>query len=262
MSTLNNTRDLKTAATQYFRDFPETENYNISWENMLYLLDMKKNLFILSIVSKQDYKANHIKGSYHAEFGVDLATKLSSLPKNKPVFIYCETGQKSSQAVVLLRILGINAFSIYSGSIYGEILNRPLYFESKENVLTDLLTKFNNESLEFVTAYLKNVIKHDDYIISPNKALSLLDSKEVAFIDIRRSEDYKISHIDNSINIPFGRGMEKHFETLPKKKLVVICYSGQTSGQTIVILNALGHQAVSLEFGMHEQRPGWGYFNS
>ena len=40
------------------------------------------------------------------------------------------------------------------------------------------------------------------------------------------------------------------FSELPSGKLIVACYSGQTAGQTTAVLRMLGHDAVSLHYGM------------
>ena len=42
-----------------------------------------------------------------------------------------------------------------------------------------------------------------------------------------------------------------------EKSYIVACYSGQTAGQTVAVLRALGYDAVSLLFGMNATRPGW-----
>lgn len=40
------------------------------------------------------------------------------------------------------------------------------------------------------------------------------------------------------------------------KRIIVYCYSGQTSGQTVAILRLLGYDAVSLHSGMGVGRTG------
>ena len=61
------------------------------------------------------------------------------------------------------------------------------------------------------------------------------------------------------MNIPFGKGMQEHFSEIPTDKPVVVyCYSGQTSSQTMAILRLLGYEAYSLSGGMgKEGGAGW-----
>ena len=49
---------------------------------------------------------------------------------------------------------------------------------------------------------------------------------------------------------PFGKGMEKHFNTIPKdKKVIVYCYTGQTSAYLAGYLRVIGYDARSLLYG-------------
>ena len=74
-------------------------------------------------------------------------------------------------------------------------------------------------------------------------------------LDIRKVDDYAVSHIEGAVNMPFAKGMQEKFVDLPKdKKIIVTCVSGQTAGQTIAVLRALGYNAISLKFGM---KFGW-----
>lgn len=56
------------------------------------------------------------------------------------------------------------------------------------------------------------------------------------------------------MNIPFGKGMQEYFSEIPTDKPVVVyCYSGQTSSQTMAILRLLGYEAYSLSGGMGKE---------
>ena len=54
--------------------------------------------------------------------------------------------------------------------------------------------------------------------------------------------------------------MQEQFGKLPKdKKIIVYCYSGQTSSQTTAILRLLGYDAYSMSGGVGnaEAKTGW-----
>ena len=73
----------------------------------------------------------------------------------------------------------------------------------------------------------------------------------VVFLSIRKAEDFAKGHIEGAINIPWGKGMQEQFSTLPKdKKIIVYCYTGQTANQTVAGLKLLGYDVVSLKGGM------------
>lgn len=49
---------------------------------------------------------------------------------------------------------------------------------------------------------------------------ALLDAKDetIQFLSVRKAEDYAKGHIEGAINIPFGKGMQESFGTLPTDK--------------------------------------------
>ncbi|SMG33877.1 rhodanese-like domain-containing protein [Dethiosulfovibrio salsuginis] len=69
-------------------------------------------------------------------------------------------------------------------------------------------------------------------------------------LDIRKPEDYAEKHIDGAINVPWVE-VGDYLDDFPKdEKIIVICYTGQTAGQTVALLRLLGFDACSLKGGM------------
>ena len=101
------------AATAYFADFEA--NPMIAPADLFAKMDADEDLFILSIRQQDVYDEGHLKGAYLASWGTDLASKVAMLPTDVPVYVYCYTGQTAGQTVALLRMLGIDAYSIQSG---------------------------------------------------------------------------------------------------------------------------------------------------
>ncbi len=81
------------------------------------------------------------------------------------------------------------------------------------------------------------------------------DSNDPFIIDVRKPEDYALSHVPGAVNI----GVKTLFTAdglaqIPMDKdIVVYCYTGQTSSQVTSALNMLGYKAKSMLFGF----PGW-----
>ncbi len=84
-----------------------------------YLLSNNKNYFLIDIRRKEDYENFHVPGAYNI-FWLDLLNdeNLLILPKNKHIFLICYVGHTSSQAMVILRLLGYQVTSIKFG--YGK----------------------------------------------------------------------------------------------------------------------------------------------
>ncbi|WP_066506764.1 rhodanese-like domain-containing protein [Abyssisolibacter fermentans] len=74
--------------------------------------------------------------------------------------------------------------------------------------------------------------------------------KDLFVLDIRKEEDFKKGHVDGAVNI-FWYDVGECIDVLPKdKKIIVICYSGQSAGQIVSLLKLLGYDACSLKGGM------------
>ncbi len=79
-----------------------------------------KNLnkyFKLAYWSEEKYSKAHIPGSVRYQTRQDLSinSDLNTLPTNKPIVVYCNTGHHAIAIVAYLRLLGYNAKSIMYG---------------------------------------------------------------------------------------------------------------------------------------------------
>lgn len=242
------------AANKYFADF--AANPMIPWADLLAKVDAGETPFILSVRSADDYNKGHVKGAYLAAWGDDLAAKVSYLPKDVPVYVYCYTGQTAGQAVALMRMLGIDAYSVQSGfnAGAGSVPNFDTYLETTPNELPNAGAAFDPFLLGEVVKYFNGIKDNASYKMSLEESLAAVEAKTVTVVDIRRAEDFAAGHIEGAVNIPFGQGMQEQFADLPAGKLLVTCYSGQTAGQTTAVLRMLGHDAVSMHLGM---KLGW-----
>jgi rhodanese-related sulfurtransferase len=79
----------------------------------------KKDFFILDIRKPKDFAEGHIPGAKNI-YWLDLLDEenLEKLPKNKKIILICYLGHTSSQATVLLKLLGYDVASVKFG--YGE----------------------------------------------------------------------------------------------------------------------------------------------
>ncbi len=87
-------------------------------------------------------------------------------------------------------------------------------------------------------------------IIPTEKLLAKMTAGEdMLILDIRKPGDYAKGHLKGSVNVPFGK-LATALPWLPDDKPVyVTCYTGQTAGQTVALLNVAGIQAVSIKYG-------------
>ena len=247
---------VKMAAEGYFANFEG--NPVIQWADLFALIDSGDEPFIVSIRQQADYETAHIDGAYLASWGADLAAKVSMLPTDKKVYIYCYSGQTAGQTVALLRMLGIDAYSVQSGFNYGAMATEgyeAYVATGAAPELPDAGTTLDPDVLAYVQGYFNSVADNKNFQIAPADAKVLIEAGDVTFVDVRKAEDFDAAHVEGAINIPFGQGMD--FSALPMdQQIIVTCYTGQTAGQTVAVMRALGYDAWSLQFGIKGAK-GW-----
>jgi len=248
------------AANAYFANMPE-DFYKIPEKTFVEKVKANEDMFILDIRQPDVYAKEHIKGAVNAPWGTAISDNLDKLPKGKIIMVYCYTGQTAGQTVALLNMAGFDAKSVNLGWDLGI---------SKVEGLKDVTETTVNEFVKVEAVEIKPEIKtaienyftgldavkatnFKNYKISEDDAKKLVDAKDssVAILSVRSAADYAKGHIEGAINIPWAKGMQEKFNTLPKdKKIIVYCYTGQTAGQTVAVLKMLGYDAVSLNGGM------------
>ena len=88
-------------------------------------------------------------------------------------------------------------------------------------------------------------------MITTEDLMKKIDADEdFLILDIRKAEDYDKGHLKGAVNAPWGPAIAKALGWLPDDKPVYVnCYSGQTAGQTVAVLNVAGIQASSIRYG-------------
>ncbi|MBN2746729.1 MAG: rhodanese-like domain-containing protein [Bacteroidales bacterium] len=85
--------------------------------------------YIISIQSKADYDLGHLPGAvwYDAKATLGKGQQLTTLPTDKPILVYCYSGQNAAFTVAYLRMLGYDAQSVLYGA------NGFMHSKLKEN---------------------------------------------------------------------------------------------------------------------------------
>lgn len=69
-------------------------------------------------------------------------------------------------------------------------------------------------------------------------------------LDIRRADDYAAGHVKGAVNAPWGPAIAENLSKLPEDTPIYLyCYSGQTAGQTVALLNVAGFDVNSVRYG-------------
>ena len=101
----------------YLRDTKNDWNYITPLEFYdQYYLSRRNDYVLIDLRKKSEFDKYHVRGAKNI-FWLDLLDdkNLDSLPKDKKIFLICYVGHTSSQAMVLLKLLGYDATSIKFG---------------------------------------------------------------------------------------------------------------------------------------------------
>lgn len=259
-------------AYQYFESFPSDKNV-IASADLFALMDAEEDMFILDIRRPDDYNTSHLKGAVNLSFfTTDISDHLDKIPDDKPVMVYCYTGQTASQVTALLNVAGKMAKNAQSGFNNGISVTEGYekYLETDANPLPDESYPVDEAVQKALSEYFVEKQAQDgtafaNFNLKPEDVKQIIDDEndEYYILSIRSAEDYAKGHISTASNIPYGLGMQEELVKLPTdKKIVVYCYSGQTSSQTTAILRLLGYDAYSMSGGMGNAEKGTGWLGA
>ncbi len=262
---------LQGAIDSHFNNLSANGNDIIHEEEFIDQVKDGEDMLILDIRRAEDYAEGHVEGAVNVPWGPDLAKSLDFMPTDKPVMIYCYTGQTANQANAVFNFAGVDAKSVRFGFNLG--ISKV---EGYEDVITTSESEFSGTTGIEVEPALQDAFEsyfealgdvagtmYASNIISEENLKKIVDAEDdnVHILSICQEKDYNDGHIPGANLISWGDGMQSEFANLPTdKKIVVYCYTGQTAGQTVAGLRVLGYDAVSLKggFGTPANDPqGW-----
>lgn len=141
--------------------------------------------------------------------------------------------RKSVRSVVLLVAFGL--------ALTGHVVPKPTTLAPEANV---------SQVEAAVTRYFAGMPDHQYFINQNEFVTKVLAGEPMLVIDIRQPDAYAKGHIRGAVNLPFGPVLADSLDRLPHDgQVFVYCYSGQSAGQTVMLLNALGVPARSVTYG-------------
>lgn len=82
------------------------------------LLKQRSEIQMLDVRTAGEFASGHIAGARNIDWtGPDFATAVASLDKEKPYFVYCASGRRSSEAVAKMQELGFKRLYNMAGGI-------------------------------------------------------------------------------------------------------------------------------------------------
>ena len=239
-------------------------------------------LFLIDIRGKDDFAKGHIKGATQIDFAQWAAPEnLSKLPKDKKIVVICYTGNTAAQTTAGLRMLGYDAVVLKEGEMgwaqtsdtqpsintlnaaNNPTVTTPSPSQAAPAPPTATFDKPSDADYSTLAAKANAVMSKmpssGDYAFNtigakvlPTKLADPAQASQLFVVDLRSADDYNKGHIDGAVNIPFtSLAVPDNLKLLPKdKKIVLVCYTGNTAAQAEMILQMLDYDAVVLKFGM------------
>lgn len=231
-----------------------------------------EDLYVVDIRSADDYEEGHARGAINAPWGTSAMWEvLPHIPQDQPVYVYCYSGQTCGQAMITMRMAGIDAYSVNSGWNLG-ISRVEGYEEIVETTANELDRSQTYDvpagAMEAIQGYYEDTFALNgtpfaNRFVAAETANQILqaDDDSAMFISMCRPDDFADARVPGSVNIPYGPNWNEAIPGFPTdKKLIVYCYSGQGSNQLVVMLTMLGYDPVSLTYGLGTPRTdpgGW-----
>lgn len=230
---------------------------------------------VIDIRSQADFdNLGHIEGAIHSTLAT-LLTDVAAIPQDEHLVVTCYTGQSAGWAKLALELMGWEdvktlGFGMSSwnttlcgswNSNVGNLLGTPetelnndelvenafpvLSGVTTDNVLATkvaalLATPFSSRGLNYATYLALPVDEQDDYF----------------FLNYWGATDYTtLGHIPGAYQFTPAASLDidQMLANIPTdKKIVVYCWTGQTSAQIAGYLYMLGYDAYTLSFGANK----------
>jgi len=107
------------AADQFLSGLDKNAYYDVTAEDVMARIKAgKPDYLILDVRVPKDRKFDkgHLPGAmFAAVYDVAKPETLAKLPKDKDIFVHCDTGQQQNKAVAALRMMGYKAYAMKWG---------------------------------------------------------------------------------------------------------------------------------------------------
>ncbi len=206
---------------------------------------------LIDIRTKAEYEQGHIAHAIWIDWYKKTFQKyVQLLPKDKPVLLYCRSGNRSGKASHVLQSLGFQKiinlrYGIHDWNAHKLPLSRE---DSAEN-----------------KAFQKKKISHTNantstgngkiYHVSAADFKKVIDLKKVNLVDIRTQAEFLSGHLKGALHIDwYKRDFKQQIQRLSKDKPIAIyCRSGNRSGKATHLLQDIGFkQIINLARGIND----------
>lgn len=178
------------------------------------------------------FDKSHVEGAIHLPLEL-LIQNMSSLPKNRALLVYDETGKKGHQALRTIIGAGFTNVTNLSGGFIS--LQRLARVNGLKNVSVELLP-YEKKSINEESAKSENA----------NDSKEQVDENGPIVIDVRTPQEFAMGAYPDAINIPLD-DLSSRYDELGEdinRDITLYCASGARSAYAQRFLMQVGYQNV------------------
>lgn len=233
--------------------------------------------YIIDWRSADHFAVGHIAGSVNVGVvsSADIGAVIAAVPSGKVVVNVCYTGQTASYATAYMNMLGLEAQNLKYG-MNGWTTDPAITLSRWANNKSDnyagwLVTTPSTATVEYDPPTLSTGQSDPEDILAARGAAAFktgfksitpqalyddfLAGKQGDYFVINyfNAPEYNAGHIPGAIRFQPKQDLklDAMLTKIPTgKKVVVYCYTGQTSAQVVAYLNMLGYNAYTLTYGV------------
>jgi len=190
-----------------------------------------KNPVFMDVRDVFAFEKSHIKGAVHLPLEI-LLQQINSIPANRTLIVYDETGKKGHQALRTLLGAGFNDVTNISGG------HTSLQRQART-------TGFTNIEIDLLPVELK-LLAEEASKQEEKKEVEVVDENSLIVVDVRTPEEFEDGAYPNAINIPLDELMERLEELGDNtaREIIVYCASGARSAYAQRSLTQVGYSNV------------------
>ncbi len=197
---------------------------------------------LVDVRTPEEYAEGHLKGAVNINFKKrTFPDFITAIDKNKPVLIYCRSGNRSGKAALIMQSLGFKEVQDLAKGYKGW---KAAKFEVENENNTD------NEKLQNLLAkkeFKGAAVVGKSHQVGVEEFEKLVKEGKVTLVDVRTAKEYASGHIEGAINVDLKN---RHFAdnalaTITDEKPVAIyCRSGNRATRAMYAMSALGFKEV------------------
>jgi rhodanese-related sulfurtransferase len=204
---------------------------------------------LVDVRTPEEFAAGHLKGAVNINFKKrTFPNYINAIAKDKPVAIYCRSGNRSGKAAFIMQSLG-----------FKEVIDLGSGYKGWNKAGKEVVKEDNDANKKLQETLAKGELKGAAVVgkshqIGVDEFEKLAKSGKVTVVDVRTAKEFAAGHIAGAINVDWKN---RHFAKEAIKNITndkpaaIYCRSGNRATRAMFAMAALGFNEVyNLDHGM------------